>query len=292
MKKIILPAILLLAIFAYSDCKKQEKKTGRITVVVSVFPLCDIARNISGDRADVFFTIPAGADPHTFEPRPSIAKDLQKADLFIGVSKEFDGWLERYLPDTAVRTYLLDRSYRRDKPGNSTIDTPNPHIWLSVRNAKNIARSTARYLSETDRKNKNYYDLNLTSYLKKLDELDRSIALLYMNKKNKSFIQWHEAWNYFADDYGLAITGTVQREGSDKASVRSIKEIIDRAKRDQVTVIVVGLSAEAKAALVLASEIAGTVVPLDGIGAPQASDRSDYLKLMYYNAKTLADAMQ
>jgi zinc transport system substrate-binding protein len=115
---------------------------------------------------------------------------------------------------------------------------------------------------------------------------------MFANKKNKSFIQWHEAWNYFAADYGLAVIGTVQREGSDKASVRSIKEIVDRAKKDNVSVIVVGLSAEAKAARVLAREISGTIVPLDGTGAPDESERSDYLKLMRYNAKTLADAMR
>jgi ABC-type Zn uptake system ZnuABC Zn-binding protein ZnuA len=125
-----------------------------------------------------------------------------------------------------------------------------------------------------------------------LNTLDKSIAALFLNKTRKAFIQWHEAWNYFAADYGLVITGTVQREGSEKASVRSIKEIVERARRDGVTAIVVSLTSEDRTARVLAGEIGGTIVRLDGIGDPGSEDRSSYLKFMRYNAKKLADALR
>ena len=96
----------------------------------------------------------------------------------------------------------------------------------------------------------------------------------------------------FRADYGLTIAGTVQREGSDKASVRSIKDIVERAKRDRVRAVVVSLNAEDRTALVLADEIGGKIVRLDGIGDPGSVDRSDYLHLMHYNAKTLAEGLR
>ncbi len=293
MKKIFLCVLLLFAIFAYSNCKKQVEKKDAFTVAVSVFPLYDIVKNISGDTAEVVFVIPAGADPHTFEPRPSIANDLARANLFIGVTKEFDGWIEKYLPAGAARKYVIGQVVGRDEKRKiSSSDDLNPHIWLSVKQAKKLAEGDARFLSDADPVRRPVYEANLASYLKKLDELDREIARMFADKKNRSFVQWHEAWNYFAADYGLAIAGTVQREGSDKASVRSIKQIVDRARTDKVTVIVVSLSAEAAAARVLAKEISGTIVPLDGIGTPDEKDRSDYLRLMRYNAKMLSDAMR
>lgn len=292
LKKIIIYTVLILIIIAGSNCKKQEEKSGTINVAVSIFPLYDIVRNVAGNKARVFYAIPAGADPHTFEPRPSTAAEIRKADLFIGVSKEFDGWIEHYLPDSAARQYLIARPKGTGTPGNTGHEEQNPHIWLSVRKAKTIARDAARALKQFDSKNSGYYDLNLAAYNKKLNEADGAMARLFQNKKNRSFIQWHESWNYFAADYGLTITGTVQREGSDKASVRSIKEIVDRARRGKVKVIAVSLDAEVKAARVLASEIAGTVVILDGIGTPAEGGRSDYLKLMQYNAKALADALR
>ncbi|OHD66403.1 MAG: hypothetical protein A2176_06635 [Spirochaetes bacterium RBG_13_51_14] len=252
---------------------------------MSVFPVYDIARNICGDKAFPFFVIPAGADPHTFEPLPSVASELRNVSLFIGVTREFDGWIERYLPERAVRRYLIS-------PDAGSTHTANPHIWLSVRQAEKIAASIARSLEMVDAANIGYYRKNLAAYLNKLNELDKTIAGLFKNTRSTSFIQWHEAWNYLAADYNLTIAGTVQREGSDRASVRSIKEIVDRAKRDRVRVIVVSLNAEIKAALVLANEIRGTVVRLDGIGDPDSDDRSNYIKLMLYNAQTLAAALR
>ena len=283
-KKLISIAALCILTF-YCGKKQEDKKPGAFGVAVSIFPIYDIARNIGGDRARIFFVIPAGADPHTFEPRPSVAAQLQDADLFIGVSPEFDGWVERYLPGPVPRRYLI-------APAGPGGETPNPHRWLSVRQAKAIAERITRFLSGSDRGNAGYYRANLGSYAARLDDTDAKITALFRDKKNRSFIQWHEAWNYFAADYGLVITGTVQREGSDRASVATIKNIVERARRERVRAVVTSLSSEDKGARVLADEIGGRIVRLDGIGDPSAADRSDYLKLMYRNAKALADAME
>lgn len=290
MKKIIIFILSVLLVSAVSDCKKREEGKAGLTCVVSIFPLYDIARNIAGDRAAVIYVIPTGADPHSYEPLPSIAEKLQDAGLLIGVTKEFDGWIERYLPDTASRKYLMPLS---GNPGGET-NEPNPHVWLSVKRAKIIAEKMARYLSDADRDKNDaaIYEKNLKIYNVKLDRLDASIALLFKKKKNRSFIQWHDAWNYFASDYGLSIVATVQQEGSDKASVRSIKDIIDTARRERVTAIVTSLTAEVKGARILAREIGGTVVRLDSIGNPDSKERSDYLKMMYFDASRLAGALR
>lgn len=286
MKKTILCAIIILPMLALAGCgKKDAAAPGRLRVAVSIFPVYDIAGNICGDRADIFFAVPAGADPHTFEPRPSLARELAAADLFIGITPELDGWVERYLAPACARGYLMDAP----RPG---APARNPHVWLSVREAKTIAASVARLLCDNDPGQCASYRGNLSAYLEKLNRLDKTIARLFMGTAKRSFIQWHEAWDYFAADYGLTIAGTVQREGSDRSSVRSVSEIVARARRDGVTVVAVSLNAENRAAQVLAGEIRGRVTGLDAIGDPASADRSDYLKLMHYNAKALADALR
>lgn len=287
MKKKITCAILVLSMLALYGCGSREDiaASGRIRIAVSIFPVYDITRNICGDRADVFFAVPAGADPHTFEPRPSVARDLGTTGLFIGIAPELDGWMERYLPAGCARGYLMDAP-RRGAPAG------NPHVWLSVREAKKIAASAARLLCAKDPEQCAYYRKNLDAYMEKLNRLDKTIAGLFMGKKNRSFIQWHEAWNYLARDYGLTISGTVQREGTDRSSVRSISDIVARARREGTTAIVVSLNTENRAAQVLADEIRGSVIGLDSIGDPASDERSDYLKLMLFNAKTLADALR
>ena len=65
-----------------------------------------------------------------------------------------------------------------------------------------------------------------------------------------------------------------------------------RARRRGITAVVVSLNAEDRAAGVMAAEIGGEVVRLDSIGDPASAGRSDYLKLMHFNAKTLAGALR
>ena len=61
-----------------TDAPAEEE---RLRVVVSILPVANIVYNIGGDRIDLDAIMPPGADPHTFEPRPSDAVKLSQADL-------------------------------------------------------------------------------------------------------------------------------------------------------------------------------------------------------------------
>lgn len=266
-----------------ASCAKAPEMSGTMGVAVSIFPIYDITRAIAGEKARVYSAIPSGADPHTFEPRPSTARELGSCALFIGVAPEFDGWIERFLPRDAARTYLMAGDGKTHE---------NPHIWLSVKKAKGIAAAIAAALEERDPANRAHYRRKLAEYTRRLNNLDASIAALFAGTKERTFIQWHEAWNYFASDYGLTILGTVQGEGSEKASVRSIGRIVREARLKGVTLIVMSEGVDDRGARVLAKEIGGRIVRLDGIGDPDAVDRSDYIRLMRYNATALAGAFR
>ena len=283
MKRPFPRAVIILLLLVIASCAKAPERKGGIGVAVSVFPIYDIARSVAGDRARVYSAIPPGADPHTYEPRPSTARELGNSSLFIGVTPEFDGWIERYLPRDAARRYLMEG----DGAGHG-----NPHIWLSVRKAKGIAAAIAAALEERDPANGGHYRRNLAAYTRRLDDLDASIAALFAGARERTFIQWHEAWNYFASDYGLTVLDTVHGEGSERASVRSIGAIVREARRRGVTVIVMSERVDDRGARVLAKEIGGKVVRLDGIGGPDAPGRSDYIQLMTHNATALAGALR
>ncbi len=283
MKRPFPRAVIILLLLIIASCAKAPETRGGIGVAVSVFPIYDIARALTGEKARVYSAIPPGADPHTYEPRPSTARELGDCSLFIGVAPEFDGWIERYLPRDAARRYLMEG----DGAGHG-----NPHVWLSVRKAKGIAAVIAAALEERDPSNGAHYRRNLAAYTRRLGDLDASIAALFAGTRERAFIQWHEAWNYFASDYGLTIIGTVQGEGSDRASVRSIDAIVREARRRGVTVIVMSEGVDDRGARVLAKEIGGRIVRLDGIGDPGDPERSDYIRLMTHNATALAGALR
>src|SRR5262245_35792410 len=72
---------------------------GREQVVASFYPLAFAAERIGGDRVSVENLTPAGAEPHDFELTPSDVADIQKADLVLYLSHDFQPAVEKALGD-------------------------------------------------------------------------------------------------------------------------------------------------------------------------------------------------
>jgi zinc transport system substrate-binding protein len=296
---------LLIALIFISCSGKDPVKPDKMRIAVSIFPICNIVKNIAGDKAEVFFIVPAGANPHTFESSPSDVKKISNAGYFIGVDKNFDGWIEKYLSkesgkfylirEDAFRMYEFNKNTGHDEKGHSGNKKNmhddeggiNPHIWLTFRGGKLIAESVSKYLSEIDKPNAEYYKKNLRLYSEKLDSADKAAEGKFKKLKFKKFIQWHPSWNYFAADYGLEITGAIESGHSSEASVKTMKELAVNAKKNNVKIIIIDLELKNRAADALASEIDGRLVRLDSIGSPSKSGRSDYIELMNYNAEII-----
>lgn len=113
MKKKIMKAILILALFGLTGCAQgktapskveplEEATTAAVTeqklrIVTTIFPQYDFARQIGGDYAEVSMLLKPGAETHSFEPTPQDIKTIQAADLFIYVGGENDVWVDSIL---------------------------------------------------------------------------------------------------------------------------------------------------------------------------------------------------
>lgn len=254
-------------------------------IAVSIYPVFDWVKNIAGDSAYVMLIIPPGANPHTFEPVPSVVTDIQKMQLFIGVHPDLDGWIRRFFPKNRPVRFLAteDTHFGEEDQGI----TDNPHIWLSVRNAMQCVGDITTWLSGADRKNSAYYESNRDRYLSELEALDQSIQDLFKDVENRQFIQWHPAWNYFAGDYNLTIIGTVEHGHGDQPSIRDMQHLIEKASSAGIKAVVMGLNQNSRSAEALVHAIKGRLIILDTIGDPEQKDRATFLNLMRYNAVTL-----
>jgi len=54
----------------------EEKASGRLKIYTTFYPLYDFTKKIAGDKADVENIVPAGVEPHDFEPSPRQIADL------------------------------------------------------------------------------------------------------------------------------------------------------------------------------------------------------------------------
>jgi ABC-type Zn uptake system ZnuABC Zn-binding protein ZnuA len=282
-KFLLLVFSLLFGCAFITSCTHPAESNTGATVVTSIFPVYDIVKNIAGDRTTVVYVVPVGANPHLYEPVPAEVTRLQNADLFIGVQRDFDGWVTDLLPAHARIHFLCgeEKGYEQQE---------NPHIWLSPRGAKQIASSAARFLSSAYPHNSEYYDRNLTLYLEELSELDSTLHRLFAQVASREFIQWHPAWDHLARDYGLSIIATIEAHGNEP-SVKEFQQLVLKAKSQNVRVVVTGLNAHSKATEALVREINATLIRLDTIGDPADTSKATYLKMMHHNAILLSDAL-
>ncbi|HDQ45060.1 MAG TPA: zinc ABC transporter substrate-binding protein [bacterium] len=298
-RMVVLSCLLILA-----GCRQSSRppSDARLWIVASIFPVQEIVREIAGDGVSVFHLLPHGTNPHTYEPPPSLVRDLQGVDLFTGVHPEFDGWIARFLPPSAKILYLSEQdgfvshSHHPETEQDTMIgdhgQPVNPHFWLSLRRVRAVVPILTDALNTLDPQSREVYETRSRVFLERLDTLDVRIRSLFTGIPGRRFIQWHPAWDDFAEDYGLEIIGTLEQGHGDEPSVRSFRRLIEKARNASVRVVVVDLKVESRAAEAIVHEIDGDLVRLDAIGSPDIPERSDYFRLMDYNAKTLAAALR
>lgn len=273
-----LTTLLLLCAALLISCIKENPRGA--LVATSIYPVADIARNIAGGDLTVIHAVPANANPHSYEPDPSTVKQLRDAAVFIGVHPELDGWVGKLLSPGAKKSYLAE-----------TIGGENPHLWLSVKKTKLIAAAIRDQMTSAFPDKKEIFAKNCAAYVKKLDALDARLTALFAGIRNKKFIQWHPAWNYFADDYGLTVAGTIESGHGDSPSLKSFRALTDTARREGIKTVLVDQYVQGGTAAALVREIGGREVRLDSIGDPSVPGKSDYIGLMEHNARILAGAL-
>lgn len=289
-----------------SGCTRQGGRSPESVIVTSILPLQNIVGQIGGKSFNIEVLVPAGANPHTYEPPPSVLRLLQGVKLFVGVHPEFDGWILPLLPPDTKILFLHpdyqtfnnhehpahDHEVEKDHEHGRIGDTPfNPHFWLSPRTVKRSLPAISRHLAELLPDSGIVFNQKASRFASRLDSLDLAIAGKFKDLSEKRFVQWHAAWDGFADDYDLNIIGTLHYGHGDEPALRSFGNLVKKARTHNVRIVVIGLNAESKTVLSFIREIDGKLIRLDTLGDPDNPDRSTYIRLLANNATILADAL-
>jgi zinc transport system substrate-binding protein len=257
--------LLTLSMLAAAGCEKEAETTGKTVVAVTILPQAGFIEAIGGDKVAVVVMVPPGASPHTYEVTPDQMTQLSKAEMYakVGSPVEFElTWMDKLI---AVNKNMLvvDCSKGIDLIKSQDPDEPgmDPHIWLSVKNAKIMVQNICDGLVQVDAANKSYYEENCADYMGKLTRLDSDLAADLSGVKNRSFIVFHPAFGYFARDYNLTQIG-VEQEGKEPDADYIIR-LIKEAKEQDIRVVFVSPQYSTKSAESIAREIGGQVVIID-----------------------------
>jgi len=232
----------------------QADAEGPVRVAVSILPQAEFVERVAGERAVVTVMLPPGASPPTYEPSPGQLAEVSRVDLYARVGAGFvfeTAWWDG-LAAANPDMHVVDCSENVELLGT------DPHIWLSPRNAKEMARSIACGLAHVDPQNAEHYASNLEAYLEELDALDGSIQEALTGLENRTLMVFHAAWGYFARDYGL-VQKAIEEEGK-APTPRGIARLIRRAKAMGVRTIFASPEFRTDQADLIAREIGGSVV--------------------------------
>ena len=82
---------------------------GRLKVMASFYPMYDFARKVGGDRIQVKDMVPAGTEPHDWEPAATDIRNLEDADVFVYNGADLEHWAEDVLVLWRIRIWLCLR---------------------------------------------------------------------------------------------------------------------------------------------------------------------------------------
>ena len=280
--KIFISVLLVFCIGA-SLFSCSSNKNGKFTVAVSVVPQSAFVKAVGGDLVNVVTMIPPGKSPENYEPSPKLMAEFSDADVFfsIGVPSE-----KAYiLPIISRNTELVDLADAVDSiyAPVKINESRDPHTWLSPKRAIEMVKVISAVLSEKDPENRFVYQENAEKYIAELQKLDTEISAALEGVTNKSFIVYHPAFGYLADDYGLNMYAL--EDGGHEITATRLAEMTELAKKEGIKVIFYQAEVSSAEADAFAKEIGGKAVMLDPLS-------ENYVENMRSMAKAIAENMK
>ena len=231
-------------------CSGSAPVSGRpIRIATTVAPITNIVANIAADTdAVIEGLVPEGTNSHTFEPPPSAAKTLEEADIvFVNglvLEEPTKDLASANISDGAticeIGTEVLPESqwiydFSFPKDGGK----PNPHLWTDPLMAKKYAQVVADALKVSDPANAEKYSANYDAFAGKIDALDTALrtATETLSAAERKLVTYHDAYAYFARDYGWTVIGAIQPSSFEEPTPKEIADLISQVKSENVKAV-------------------------------------------------------
>ncbi|NMC35389.1 MAG: zinc ABC transporter solute-binding protein [Veillonellaceae bacterium] len=280
MKGLSILVVIALAALLCGCISPEELPSGKINVVTTIAPQRELIKSVGKDFVNITVLVPPGAEPHTFEPTPSQMRAVADADLYIMNGAGLEFWMDRLL-QVNKKMVVVDTSKGIDLVWESGGEA-DPHIWLSLRNAVVQLDNIYQGLVQVDPDNKDFYLKNKEEYVQKLQSLDAELNQSFSTAHRKIFVVHHPAWTYFARDYNLEQVPLMENEK--EPGPKYLGEVIDLARKNNITAIFVEPEFNPKAAEVIAKEMNARIIDLDPLA-------ENYLENMRHAGKMIAESL-
>ncbi len=282
-----LPLIALSLVLAASGlvgaCRRAP--TPQREVAATVFPVYDLARRVAGDRLAVRLVLPAGLDPHGYEPRPRDVAGLAEAGLIFAVGLGLDPWasgLARAAGAGEARVFelgpLMDPILA--PPGLIRAEPLiDPHFWTDPLRAKRAVDVIVEALGGLDAEGAVFYRERGEMVKRSIDALHGELALRADTWRRRRILTFHGSLFYFAARYRLQVVGVVQPVPGSEPTAQHLASLVALLRGPDPAALFVEPQLDGQLARSLAREAGVDVHLVDPLGGgPTATSYEDLLR--------------
>lgn len=213
-----------------------------------------LAKQLGGDKVNVFNATNALQDVHHIEAKPSLVSQLRKADLLVCTGSELEiGWLPVLLrqannaalqagkPGNFEATYyvkMLEIPTRLDRADGDMHPGGNPHIQTDPRNIAKVGDALAQRLAEVDAPNAAFYQTRHQDFAQHWQEAIKRWEAQAAPLKGVSIVVQHKAFPYLEDWLGMREVATLEPKPGVEPTSSHLAEVLAQLKNQPAKMVI------------------------------------------------------
>lgn len=274
-----------------------------LQVAATTTVIADMVREVGSSRVRVVTVVPMGADPHSFEPRPSTVQAIAGSRLLFANGMNLEVFLDHIaaqLPRNAQVVRLAEglpnpicyTQADREAPGAHLHGPCDPHLWLDPTYGLVYAERIRDALARLDPAGHSLYEARLAEFRAKLNAADAAVKACISRTPpaNRKAVVQHDAYRYAGRHYGIEFVGSIANFSGQQQGARAFANLALAMRERGVRVIFTEPQFAQTEARALAEATGARVFTLhsDALTPKVAS----YLALIERNGQTMCEAFR
>ena len=272
-------------------------ETDKFKVITTFTVIADIARNIGGDAAIVESITKPDAEIHNYQVTPGDIRRASGSNLILYNGLNLELWFEKFfknfnsIPSVVVTDNIKPLGISEGPYSGK----PNPHAWMSTKNALIYIENIRKAFVQYDKENAETYNKNAAIYATKIIALDEPFRekIESLTIENRWLVTSEGAFSYLADDYGLkeAFLWPINADG--QGTPQQVRKVIDLVRKNRIPAIFSESTVSSKPAKQVARETGaryGGVLYVDSLTSEDGKVPS-YIDLLKVTLQTIVEAL-
>jgi manganese transport system substrate-binding protein len=280
-----------------TETTSQNNSEGKKKVLTSFTVLADMAKNVAGDKLIVESITRIGAEIHGYEPTPSDLIRAEDADLVLYNGMNLERWMEKFLGNVQdVPSVILTEGIEPIPIAEGPYsDKPNPHAWMSPRNALIYVENIRKAFVELDPDNAETYNANAKAYSEQLKAIDQQLEedLAKIPENQRYLVSCEGAFSYLTRDYNLREIYMWPINAEQQFTPKQVQSVIEEVKENKVPTIfcetTVSDEGQKQVAKTTGARFGGNLY-VDSLSSEDGPVPT-FLDLLEYDARTIANGL-